>query len=347
MHVQIDGIDKWFGANHVLRRCDLSVEQGELITLLGPSGCGKTTLLRCLAGFELPDGGSVSIGEDNVTHLAPNHRNVGFVFQSYALFPHLTVVENVGYGLAVRRVSKAKRVRRAMETLELVGLQQFGDRYPARLSGGQQQRVALARALVLQPKVLLLDEAFNALDAKLRVAMQVELRKLVKKVGITTICVTHDQTEALTISDRIAVMFEGRIDQMGTPSEVYERPCTAFVADFLGTANLLRRRSEGGSLEVGPGIRISSTFDGGVIVVVRPEDVMLSQPIEGDGWGGRITFSRLVGPSIEFEIDTGEDRPVRVLSPRRGGDRYSVGDRVALALSSRDACVVLPHQEAS
>ena len=241
MQLKINKINKKFGDLDVLVDCELKVMDGELVTLLGPSGCGKTTLLRCLAGFEIPDSGNVFLGNQEVTNVPCNKRNVGFVFQNYALFPHLTVAKNVDYGLAVRSVPSKKREELVDKTLALVGLNSLENRYPKQLSGGQQQRVALARALILEPKILLLDEAFNALDAKLRISMQIELRKLVKKVGITTICVTHDQIEALTISDRIAIMNQGRIDQIGTPSDIYERPNTEFVAEFLGTANIFTR----------------------------------------------------------------------------------------------------------
>ncbi len=242
MRVDIRSLDKWFGDNHVLRDCALEVGDGELITLLGASGCGKTTLLRCLAGFETPSSGDIFLGDDEMTRVPPNRRNVGFVFQNYALFPHMTVADNVAYGPKVRREASGSALRaRVQEALDLVSLPGMGGRYPSELSGGQQQRVALARALVIKPRVLLLDEAFNALDAKLRVAMQIEMRKLVKTVGITTVCVTHDQTEAMTISDRIAIMEGGRILQIGAPAEIYDRPGTPYVADFIGAANLLRR----------------------------------------------------------------------------------------------------------
>src|SRR5262245_11239193 len=235
VHVRLQGIRKTYGANPVLRDCDLDVRKGEVMTLLGPSGCGKTTLLRTVAGFVVPDAGSVAIGGRDVTLSPPNHRPVGMVFQHYALFPHMTVLANVAYGLRVRRVGRAETERRARAALELVELAALADRWPLQLSGGQQQRVALARVLVLEPEVLLLDEPFGALDAKLRQTMQVDLRRLVRRVGITTVFVTHDQDEALTLSDRIAVMRGGEFEQVGTPLEIYDRPASAYVADFVGT----------------------------------------------------------------------------------------------------------------
>ena len=276
MQLKISKINKKFGDLDVLVDCELKVMDGELVTLLGPSGCGKTTLLRCLAGFEIPDSGNVFLGNQEVTNVPCNKRNVGFVFQNYALFPHLTVAKNVDYGLAVRSVPSKKREELVDKTLALVGLNSLENRYPKQLSGGQQQRVALARALILEPKILLLDEAFNALDAKLRISMQIELRKLVKKVGITTICVTHDQIEALTISDRIAIMNKGRIDQIGTPNDIYERPKTEFVAEFLGTANIFTRKVNNGVVQLASGLDLSTNYDGEVTIVVRPEDFYIT-----------------------------------------------------------------------
>ncbi len=238
--VRLRGLRKEFGDVVAVDGVDLDVLDGEFITLLGPSGSGKTTVLRMIAGFELPTAGTVQLGGQDVTRRAPFERDVNTVFQDYALFPHMTVQENVAYGLRVRGVGKADRNRQALDALSSVRLGEYGARKPSQLSGGQRQRVALARALVNRPKVLLLDEPLGALDLKLREQMQVELKEIQRGVGITFLFVTHDQEEALTMSDRIAVFNNGRIEQVGSPAEVYERPATPFVAGFVGTSNLLR-----------------------------------------------------------------------------------------------------------
>jgi putative spermidine/putrescine transport system ATP-binding protein len=237
--IRLRGLIRTFGEVHAVDGVDLDVMDGEFLTLLGPSGSGKTTVLRMIAGFERPDGGTIELDGVDVTDVPPYARDVNTVFQDYALFPHMTVQENVEYGLRVKKVPKAEREERAVAALETVRLAGFGDRKPSQMSGGQRQRVALARSLVNRPKVLLLDEPLGALDLKLREEMQVELKEIQREVGITFVFVTHDQDEALTMSDRIAVFNSGRIAQLGTPLEVYEHPATAFVAGFVGTSNLL------------------------------------------------------------------------------------------------------------
>ncbi|MEY9942948.1 ABC transporter ATP-binding protein [Kitasatospora sp. GAS1066B] len=238
--VALSGVSKAFGAVRAVDGIDLEVRPGEFFSMLGPSGSGKTTVLRMIAGFEAPSAGRVLLGGIDVTRLAAFDRDVNTVFQDYALFPHLSVRQNIEYGLKVKRVPRAERAERAAEALATVRLHSFGDRRPAELSGGQRQRVALARALVNRPSVLLLDEPLGALDLKLRQEMQLELKQIQREAGITFVLVTHDQDEALTMSDRIAVFNAGRIEQVGTPAEVYERPATAFVAGFVGTSNLLQ-----------------------------------------------------------------------------------------------------------
>ena len=237
--VRLDGVRKRFGDVVAVDGVDLEVRAGEFFSLLGPSGSGKTTCLRLIAGFEAPTEGRVYLDGRDVTELPPYERDVNTVFQDYALFPHMTVAENVGYGLMVRKVPKAERARRVEEALAMVRLEGFGGRRPSQLSGGQRQRVALARALVIRPKVLLLDAPLGALDLKLRQAMQIELKNIQRQVGLTFVYVTHDQEEALTMSDRLAVFNQGRVEQVGTPAEVYERPATAFVAGFVGISNVL------------------------------------------------------------------------------------------------------------
>jgi putative spermidine/putrescine transport system ATP-binding protein len=236
-HLTLSKISKQFSGTTVVQDFNLEVDKGEFVSFLGPSGCGKTTTLRMIAGFEVPTSGNVTLDDVDITDKAPNQRNVGMVFQAYALFPNMTVAQNIGYGLRIRKESKAAIKQRVAEMLAIIHLEQKGDSYPYQLSGGQQQRVALARALANRPQVLLLDEPLSALDAKIRVSLRAEIRAIQRKLGITAIYVTHDQEEALSISDRIVVMYDGKIEQVGTPFEIYNFPQTAFVASFVGTLN--------------------------------------------------------------------------------------------------------------
>jgi putative spermidine/putrescine transport system ATP-binding protein len=238
--LSVRNVRKTFAGTTVVEDFNLDIDRGEFVSFLGPSGCGKTTVLRMVAGFEEPTAGSIMIGGKDVTRLKPNQRNIGMVFQAYALFPNLTVAQNIGFGLRVARVEKSEADRRIKEMLSLIKLPNLADRFPYQLSGGQQQRVALARALAPKPKVLLLDEPLSALDAKVRVSLREEIRSIQKSLGITTIFVTHDQEEALSISDRIAVMYSGKAEQVGTPFDIYNRPRTRFVASFVGTLNIMR-----------------------------------------------------------------------------------------------------------
>jgi putative spermidine/putrescine transport system ATP-binding protein len=290
----IENLQKTFGGNRVVQDFNLAVEKGEFISFLGPSGCGKTTTLRMVAGFEQPDSGRIAIAGKDVTGLRANQRKIGMVFQSYALFPNMTVAENIGYGLRIAKRPRAEIKTRVEEMLALIKLPKLGDRYPTQLSGGQQQRVALARALSVNPEVLLLDEPLSALDAKIRISLREEIRAVQRKLGITTIYVTHDQEEALSISDRIVVMSEGRMEQVGTPFEIYNHPRTRFVASFVGTLSILK----GEVLDAAAG-RV--TIDGQEVFAarglghlqngrtqsfaLRPEAVML-----GEGTGGRNTL---------------------------------------------------------
>ena len=344
MHVQVDSLDKSFGPTRVLKGCSLGIDRGEVVTLLGPSGCGKTTLLRCIAGFHVPEEGRVVIGGRDMTLVPPHRRDVGMIFQSYALFPHLDVRRNVAYGLSVRKVGRAETDRRVAEALDLVSLGGFADRYPSQLSGGQQQRVAIARVLVLEPTVLLLDEPFNALDAKLRYAMQVELRKLVKTLGMTTIFVTHDQSEALTLSDRVAVMRDGELEQVAQPLGVYDTPTNHYVADFIGSANALAGEARAGSLEIAPGVALRSPVEGAAVAIVRPENLRV-EPIESDtdaGWCGRVGFVRALGATVEYEIEAPGREAVKVLALRLASDRVlEAGQTVRISIRNPEACPVL------
>jgi len=314
--VRLDTISKRFGATVAVDSVSLTVEPGEFLTLLGPSGCGKTTTLRMVAGLEEPTSGRVLIDDEDVTDQPPHARDITMVFQSYALFPHLTVFENVAYGLRVLRRPADEVQRRVMEALTLAGIGDLGARQPAALSGGQQQRVALARALVLQPKVLLFDEPLSNLDAKLRKRMRDEIRALQRRAGITALYVTHDQAEALAVSDRIAVMAHGRVEQLGAPAEIYRRPATRFVADFIGEANLLPVEIEAGGPS-GTRARLGSValavpdgagISGPATLVVRPEAVQirpatLSAPPAG-ALGGQVRQAAYLGAAAEYTVDT-------------------------------------------
>ena len=288
--VALREVVKTYGTNTVLKGVTLELAPGELVCLLGPSGCGKTTALRCLAGLEEVSGGAVMIGGEDVSSVPVNQRDIGMVFQAYSLFPHLTVARNVAFGLERRGVPQAERETRVAESLAVVGLEGFEERYPHQLSGGQQQRVALARALVTRPKALLLDEPLSALDAKVRVRLREQIREIVTELGITTVFVTHDQEEALAISDRVAVMYGGRIEQLGTPEELYRAPATPFVADFVGLSNRLHGVLEAGGVRAHGHLLPVGSTDGAVVgdevlAFVRPENVRLSRAVPASGTG--------------------------------------------------------------
>jgi putative spermidine/putrescine transport system ATP-binding protein len=309
----IEHLTKSYGSNQVVERFDLDVQPGEFISFLGPSGCGKTTTLRMIAGFESATSGTIRIEGRDVTHLPPNARNVGMVFQNYALFPNMTVAQNVAFGLKVAKKSVAETAARVGEMLGVVKLGHLADRYPYQISGGQQQRVALARALATSPKLLLLDEPLSALDAKVRVALRDELKAL----GITTIFVTHDQEEALSMSDRIVVMSEGRIEQLGTPFEIYNRPKTRFVASFIGTLNILKVevvdaargaiRIDGQEIRVGQ--QIAAVAGADCAVALRPEAVSLRDPGNGcNRLRGTIEDVAFLGAVVRIKVGVGGDR---------------------------------------
>jgi iron(III) transport system ATP-binding protein len=310
--IRLDRVSKRFdhtvkGEVYAVREVSLAVAEGELLTLLGPSGCGKSTTLRMIAGFEEPSEGTISIDDRDVTNVLPNRRGIGFVFQNYALFPHLSVFENVAYGLRVQRKSATEIARAVSEVLELVGLARYERQQPHQLSGGEQQRVALARAVVFQPRVLLFDEPLSNLDAKLRVEMREQIRALQKRIGITTVYVTHDQEEAMAISDRIAVMERGQVVQDGSAQELYYRPATEFVARFIGRTNLLKARiMSAAEIEIeGARIAFASGKAPGatVMIVVRPEMIVLRP--DGSA-GGRIVQRTFLGEKTDYQVALGD-----------------------------------------
>jgi len=325
--VQIVDLVKRFAEVTAVDGINLDVVGGEFFSLLGPSGCGKTTTLRLIAGFEQPTEGRIFLDGRDVAHTPPHKRNVNTVFQSYALFPFLTVEENVSFGLRYKDVTKGEARKKTAEALSLVQLEGFQKRRPRQLSGGQQQRVALARALVLNPAVLLLDEPLGALDAKLRKALQIELKALQEEVGITFIYVTHDQEEALTMSDRLAVMSNGRIEQIGSPVDVYEEPSTAYVADFLGVSNMMSAQGEGGGrVRLGDFQLMAAGGESGaqgrIRLVIRPERVHLED--HGTSGGNRIPgmVERVlyVGSTIQVVVHLAHGETLQAWTPNRGGD---------------------------
>jgi spermidine/putrescine ABC transporter ATP-binding subunit len=341
--VRIEGLVKTYGATRAVDGVTLTARAGEFLTLLGPSGSGKTTTLSCVAGFAVPDEGGVFIDGAPVTFVPPFKRNVGMVFQNYALFPHMTVAENLAFPLRMRKLSAATIRERVAWALALVQLEGLGHRAPRQLSGGQQQRVALARAVVFEPPVLLMDEPLGALDRKLRIEMQLELKRLQARLGVTVIYVTHDQEEALTLSDRIAVMNHGRIEQLGDPTELYERPHTAFVAQFIGESNRLEGAvadsGDGRAVLITPsGLRLPVRPDGvpsghPALFFLRPEQIVIAA--ESDVGGGAVTGEVVeavfVGESMRYVVRAprGEMFTIKRLN-LDAADRFKVGARVAL-----------------
>jgi len=351
--LSVTNADKHFGGLHALDSVSLEVREGEFVSLLGPSGCGKTTLLRSLAGLATLDSGRVLLDGRDITRLPTYQRGIGFVFQNYALFPHMTVGENIAFGLRVRGQSGGEVERAVAQALESVRLPQVRDRMPAALSGGQQQRVALARALVTKPGLLLLDEPFSALDRQLRERMQLELRDLTRRLKITAIFVTHDQGEALIMSDRIAVMNAGRIDQIGAPGEIYERPRTKFVLDFVGLSNFMpgrvvERSGDGCEVEVGgrryQAAGAGTAAQGNVGYAVRPEKIALlpsDAPASHNQIAGAIRDIAYLGDITHYHVDVGMERPFLAHVVNRSGSfSPAVGSRVVLQWLAADAVVI-------
>jgi iron(III) transport system ATP-binding protein len=338
--IEIRGVNLSYGSTHVLKNVDLSIRPGEFFAFLGPSGCGKTTLLRLIAGFAQAQTGKVLLDGNDVAALPPWKRDVGMVFQSYALWPHMTVARNVAFGLEERRLPRAEIDRRVGEALELVGLAAYADRRPAQLSGGQQQRVAVARTIAIEPKVLLLDEPLSNLDARMRVSVRRDLHALQRRLGLTTIFVTHDQEEANTICDRIAVMEAGVIRQVGTPMELYERPANLFVASFLGSANILEGRASGGAFEVAGGARVALPH--GIAVpadaklVFRPQHATLAGA-DGGALRGPVTHREFLGATVRYAIRVGGTEILIDAPFQSGSELHGVGDAVGVDLPPQRA----------
>ena len=346
--LSLSGLTKRYGDNTVVKGVSLDVADGEFLVLLGPSGCGKTTTLRMIAGFIPPSEGSIRLGDRDVTAMPPWKRNAGLVFQSYALFPHLTVAQNVAFGLEMRKVPAREIEPRVAEALTLVRLGGLGERFPRQLSGGQQQRVALARALVIRPDVLLLDEPLSNLDAKLRLDVRVEIRALQQELGLTTIMVTHDQEEALTMADRLVVMSDGVVRQIGAQADLYERPADRFVADFVGRSTMLEGqveapeqfRTRGGLL-----LRCAAAPAGPAALALRPERLSLGAAAQGsdNAVEGVVTFVSYLGAMIDLHVRLNDQDQVVAQTPnRRDGALPAVGDRVAVGWSA-DAGLIVPN----
>ncbi|MBD0675052.1 ABC transporter ATP-binding protein [Streptomyces sp. CBMA156] len=337
--VEFRSLRRAFGTTTALDGLDLTVRPGELLALLGPSGCGKTTALRILAGFEQHDSGEVLVDGRDITAIPAHKRDAGMVFQSYSLFPHLTALDNVAFGLRMRGAGKAERRKRAQELLELVGLPQRAEHYPHQMSGGQQQRIALARALALQPRVLLLDEPLSALDAKVRLQLREEIRRLQQELGITTLFVTHDQEEALSMADRVAVLRAGRLEQCATPSELYGRPATAFVAEFVGTMSRIPcTRTPDGVEVLGRRHAVDGEVpaDGELQVLVRPENAILAPDEDGPAI---VVTASFLGAVTRLTVRLADGTEVKADLPTEAAATLPAGARAALTLPDRPVLV--------
>ncbi|WP_435064364.1 ABC transporter ATP-binding protein [Halobaculum sp. EA56] len=349
--LELDGVVKRYGSETAVSGMDLTVREGELVTLLGPSGCGKTTTLRLVAGLETPTEGTISVGGEVVAGegsvVPPEERDVGLVFQEFALFPHLTVAENVAFGL--EDPDSAEADERVADLLDLVGLADYGDRSPGDLSGGQRQRVALARSLAPEPDVLLLDEPFSNLDVSLRVRMREEVKRILEEAGVTAVSVTHDQEEALSLSDRVAVVNDGAVEQVGTPGEVFEHPASRFVASFLGQASFLPARVTGDGVETAVGSydrdRLKGLDDAyvgtGVDVLVRPDDLRATPVAEGDA-DGEVIRRQYTGPSFVYHVRLNDGTVVRCLHNHT--EEFAVGEPVAVTLVADHALAWYPAE---
>jgi putative spermidine/putrescine transport system ATP-binding protein len=341
----LNSVSRRFRDTVALDSLDLKVSQGELVSLLGPSGCGKTTALRIIAGLEKPDSGEIFVGDRNVSQLPPNKRNMGMVFQSYSLFPNLTAAENVAFGLTMRKENKRVKQNKSLELLELVGLSNHAKRFPHQLSGGQQQRVALARALALEPDVLLLDEPLSALDAQVRANLRDEIRALQIKTGTTTIFVTHDQEEAMSMSDRVAVMHQGKISQIARPDELYHQPANQFVASFVGQMNRLPASIDGQSLRIiGSSARIHSASEvktGAGFALVRPENISIQGAKTSRTKSNAIVISRsFLGPMSKIVLRLEDGTEIASVMASNLCSEFASGDSVRALVSSGEYLVV-------
>ncbi len=351
-YLELQNLHRDFGTVKALDGIEIELGEGEFLSLLGPSGCGKTTALRLVAGFDRPDAGAIVVDGKNLTNVAPNKRDMGMVFQAYSLFPNMTARQNVEYGLRIRGKDRADRRKRVSDLLELVGLGHAADRYPHQLSGGMQQRVALARALAIEPRVLLLDEPLSALDAKVRVQLREEIRRIQLDLGITTLYVTHDQEEALSVSDHVAVMYGGRIEQMGSPAEMYSAPATPFVAEFIGTMNRLEGTVVDGGVEhAGTTLRIEAAQERPrgerVLVLVRPETVEVGPANGGSGVNtlvGNVVTQTFLGPVTRLKI-LGEGVDVIADVPTQKALSLPVGTRVAAVLPAEGARLLVLKED--
>ena len=333
--ITVKDVIKRFGSNTVINGLSLTIDPGEFFTLLGPSGCGKTTLLRMIIGFNSIEGGTISVDGRVINDIPVNERNMGMVFQNYAIFPHMSVAENVAFGLRTRRLPKDEIGRLVDEILEVVKIRHLKDRMPTQLSGGQQQRVALARAIVIHPQVLLMDEPLSNLDAKLRVEMRNAIKRIQQQIGITTVYVTHDQEEALAVSDRIAIMHEGVIQQIGTPQQIYQRPANRFVASFIGLSNFLKARLQDGVLDFGScrvplaGLAPRAASCSEVLVSVRPEEFAISGA-EGSGIPATVRSSVFLGVTTHYFLELVDGQEIEVIRPSETGALIAAGTAVRL-----------------
>lgn len=343
--LHLEGVSRAFGKSVALSNLSLTIKNGEFVALLGPSGCGKSTALNCLAGLLPLSSGSIRLDERRIDNLLPERRDFGMVFQNYALFPHLTVRRNIGFGLKIKKTPKAELARRVDAALELVQLVPHADKHPGQLSGGQQQRVAIARAIVIEPQVVLMDEPLSNLDAKLRHEMRGEIKRLHRELGLTTVYVTHDQEEALSLADRLVVMHEGHVQQIGTPEEVYMKPVNSFVADFMGYRNLvpmelLANGQEGQFKLSAPGISLTASeiavgaTPGDVLVAIRPEDLLLGE-VEGNTISGEVRSVEYQGKDFAIEVQTGQNVVLFVRTPQR----VEIGQRINLGVKSNRVLV--------
>jgi putative spermidine/putrescine transport system ATP-binding protein len=340
-------LSKAFGSALAVDQANFSLGNGEMLAVLGPSGCGKTTTLRMVAGFIAPTAGMIRLKGQDITALPPNHRNMGMVFQSYALFPHMTVFDNIAFGLRAHHLPKDQIGPRVEKYLALVGLAKLDQRYPKELSGGQQQRVALARVLAIQPQLLLFDEPLSNLDAKLRVQMRSEIRRLQRESGISAMFVTHDQEEAMVIADRIVVMNQGKVEQIGTPSEIYDLPKTRFVADFIGTTNLLPGRLSGGVFRTQRGLTLPSEGQSGfsdtddVVLLIRPEKISVAKP-DGQTWlTAKVTKTTNLGSIYEMDVELPSGDAVIIHLQCCGGfQQHVVGEELSISWRPHDGKIL-------